>query len=199
MGAMSGLLARMLTAEHPEGLRGRNPRGRTVHATLVAWTNPTGPCPRLMPATSSRPADQLLLATTLRGADAALELALQLAVGSAGTGGDPPRLVDGVRAPGQGTWTLGYVLSEDELAESGHDELIADTRARVARFPGVDVTRRADHRGPGLGPTWASHEARMQCRLTGPGRFGELVLGRSATRRPLGTPTAWYSWPGYHL
>ena len=83
-----------------------------------------------------------------------------------------------VTAPRPANWTFGYVPSEDELAEAVHDELVVDTRARVAQFPGVDVTFRADHRGPARALIGASREARMLVvGSRGLGGFGELVLG----------------------
>jgi nucleotide-binding universal stress UspA family protein len=111
------------------------------------------------------------------GADAALGLALQLASEL-----HAPLVVlrawSMVTAPRPANWTFGYVPTEDELATAVHDELVADTRARVAGFPGVEVTFRAVHQGPARALIGASREARMLvvgCR--GLGGFGELVLG----------------------
>lgn len=111
------------------------------------------------------------------GAEAALELALQLASDL-----HAPLTVlrawSMVTAPRPANWTFGYVPSEDELASAVHDELVTDTRAQVARFPDVEVTFRADHRGPAKALIGASREARMLVvGSRGLGGFGELVLG----------------------
>jgi nucleotide-binding universal stress UspA family protein len=111
------------------------------------------------------------------GADGALELALQLASEL-----HAPALIlrawSLVTAPRPANWTFGYVPSEDELADAVHDELVADTRARVTQFPDVDVTFRVDHRGPARALIGASREARMLVvGSRGLGGFGELVLG----------------------
>ena len=111
------------------------------------------------------------------GADAALELALQLASEL-----KAPAVIlrawSMVTAPRPANWAFGYVASEDELAEAVHDELLADTRARTARFPDVDLTFRVDHRGPARALIGASREARMLVvGSRGLGGFGELVLG----------------------
>jgi nucleotide-binding universal stress UspA family protein len=83
-----------------------------------------------------------------------------------------------VTAPRPANWTFGYVPSEDELAKAVHDQLVADTRARVARFPGVDVTMRVHHRGPAQALIGASRDARMLVvGSRGLGGFRELVLG----------------------
>jgi nucleotide-binding universal stress UspA family protein len=111
------------------------------------------------------------------GADAALELALQLASEL-----KAPAVIlrawSMVTAPRPANWAFGYVPSEDELAEAVHDELLADTRALTARFPDVDLTFRVDHRGPARALIGASREARMLVvGSRGLGGFGELVLG----------------------
>jgi nucleotide-binding universal stress UspA family protein len=111
------------------------------------------------------------------GADAALELALQLASEL-----KAPAVIlrawSMVTAPRPANWAFGYVPSEDELAEAVHDEPLADTRARTARFPDVDLTFRVDHRGPARALIGASREARMLVvGSRGLGGFGELVLG----------------------
>ena len=111
------------------------------------------------------------------GAEAALELTLQL-----GSDLHAPVVIlrawSMVTAPRPATWTFGYVPSEDELAEAVQNELVADTRARVDRFPGVDVGFRVDHRGPARALIGASREARMLVvGSRGLGGFGELVLG----------------------
>jgi nucleotide-binding universal stress UspA family protein len=111
------------------------------------------------------------------GADAALELALQLASEL-----KAPAVIlrawSMVTAPRPANWAFGYVPSEDELAEAVHDELLADTRALTARFPDVDLTSRVDHRGPARALIGASREARMLVvGSRGLGGFGELVLG----------------------
>ena len=111
------------------------------------------------------------------GAEAALELALQL-----GSDLHAPVVIlrawSMVTAPRPANWTFGYVPSEDELAEAVQNELVADTRARVDRFPGVDVGFRVDHRGPARALIEASREARMLVvGSRGLGGFGELVLG----------------------
>jgi len=111
------------------------------------------------------------------GADAALELALQLASEL-----KAPAVIlrawSMVTAPRPANWAFGYVPSEDELAEAVHDELVADTRARTARFPDVDLAFRVDHRGPARALIGASREARMLVvGSRGLGGFGELVLG----------------------
>ena len=111
------------------------------------------------------------------GAEAALELALQL-----GSDLHAPVVIlrawSMVTAPRPANWTFGYVPSEDELAEAVQNELVADTRSRVDRFPGVDVGFRVDHRGPARALIEASREARMLVvGSRGLGGFGELVLG----------------------
>jgi nucleotide-binding universal stress UspA family protein len=111
------------------------------------------------------------------GAEAALELALQL-----GSELHAPVVIlrawSMVTAPRPANWTFGYVPSEDELAEAVQNELVADTRAKVDRFPGVDVGFRVDHRGPARALIEASREARMLVvGSRGLGGFGELVLG----------------------
>jgi nucleotide-binding universal stress UspA family protein len=111
------------------------------------------------------------------GSEAALELALQL-----GSELHAPVVIlrawSMVTAPRPANWTFGYVPSEDELAEAVQQELVADTRARVDRFPGVDVGFRVDHRGPARALIGASREARMLVvGSRGLGGFGELVLG----------------------
>ena len=111
------------------------------------------------------------------GAEAALALALQLASEL-----HAPVVIlrawSMVTAPRPANWTFGYVPSEDELAEAVREELVADTRARVAEFPGMEVTFRVDHRGPARALIGASREARMLVvGSRGLGGFGELVLG----------------------
>ncbi len=111
------------------------------------------------------------------GADTALQLALQLASELRA----PVVIIRAwsmVTAPRPANWAFGYVPSEDELAEAVHDELVADTRAHVARFPGVEVTYRASHRGPAPALIVASHQARiLVVGSRGLGGFSELVLG----------------------
>ncbi len=75
------------------------------------------------------------------GADAALEIALQLAseLRAPVTIVRAWSLVTAPRPPG---WTFGYVPSVDEFADAVQAELEADTRALVGRFPDVVISYR---------------------------------------------------------
>lgn len=112
-----------------------------------------------------------------KGADAALEVALQL-------GADLQAPVTILRAwsmmtaPRPADWTFGYVPSIDEFAEAVGAELTSDTLRLVARFPQVTVTCRAHNAGPARAMIEASREARMLVvGSRGLGGFRELVLG----------------------
>lgn len=111
------------------------------------------------------------------GADAALEVALQLAseLGAPVTLLRAWSMVTAPRPPG---WDFGYVPSTDEFADAVRAELEADTRDLVGRFPDVVVTYRAYHAGPAQTLIRASRDARLLvvgCR--GLGGFREMVLG----------------------
>lgn len=111
------------------------------------------------------------------GADAALEVALQLAseLGAPVTIVRAWSLVTAPRPPG---WTFGYVPSVDEFADAVQAELEADTRALVGRFPDVVITYRAYHAGAAQTLIRASRDARiLVVGSRGLGGFREMVLG----------------------
>lgn len=111
------------------------------------------------------------------GADAALGVALQLASEI----GVPVIIVRAwslATAPRPDNWTFGYVSSEDEVEEAVRAALVADTKSKVAGYPGLAVTYRAYHAGAARSLIKASREARLLvvgCR--GLGGFREMVLG----------------------
>ena len=111
------------------------------------------------------------------GADAALEIALQLAseLRAPVTIVRAWSLVTAPRPPG---WTFGYVPSVDEFADAVQAELEADTRALVGRFPDVVISYRTYHAGPAQTLIRASRDARiLVVGSRGLGGFRGMVLG----------------------
>lgn len=111
------------------------------------------------------------------GADAALEVALQLASDVSA----PVTIVRAwsiVTAPQPPGWTFGYVPSSDDFADAVRAELESDTQRLVDQFSELTVSYRAYHAGPARTLINASRGARMLvvgCR--GRGGFREMVLG----------------------
>ncbi len=95
--------------------------------------------------------------------------------------GAPARIVRAwsiSNAPRPRTWTPGYVPPVEDFAEAVLEQLTAQTAARLAEYPDVEVTFQVPHGAAGRELIKASEEAQVVVVGTrGLGGFSGLLLG----------------------